>query len=915
MLKHALAAFFLSLLAAIATAQSRPPALPAGIEEATRVEGIAEYRLQNGLQVLLVPDDSKPSTTVNVTYRVGSRHESYGETGMAHLLEHLLFKGTPTTRNLLAEFTKRGLRANGTTWYDRTNYFATFSASDENLAWYLAWQADAMINSFIARADLDTEMTVVRNEMEAGENSPGRILLQQTMAAMYQWHNYGKSTIGARADVENVDIPRLQAFYRNYYQPDNATLIVSGRFDAARVLALVAQHFGPIPRPARTIPPTYTLDPAQDGERTVTLRRVGGAPLIYVGYHVPPAASADFAAATLLAQVLGDTPGGRLYKQLVERQLAASTFGFTLSLAEPSPLFLGAALAPTHDVDKARAAMAATVDALVGAEPVTGEELERARTQWLNDWDKGFADPEKIGVALSEAIAQGDWRLYFLNRDQVRKVTLAEIRRVAAERLRRDNRTVGVYLPTAQPERAPAPARIDIAGLVKDYRGDPNVAQAESFDPTPANLEARTQRFVLDSGLKAALLPKGTRGQAVQARLRLRFGDVLTLQGQDTVAGFVGALLDKGGAGLTRQQIADRFDQLQAEVSFSASDQVVAVDITTKRERLPAVIELVGRLLREPNFAAPALEEVRTQWLTGIERQKKEPDALIRNRLARHGNPYPRGDIRYVGTFDEDEQDVRAVTLAQVQDFHRRFYSAAFGEFAAVGDLDPAKVRAALAAALGDWRQPAGGALPYTRVPRPLVALAPTRFVEVTPDRANANLRGLLPVPLMDSDADYPALLMANYLFGSGGSSRLWTRIRESGGLSYDVRSGVDWNPDEPNSNWTVSAIFAPQNQAKVEAALREELARSLKEGFSQKELDEARGGLLNLRRLGRAQDGSVAGQLVLDQRLGRTFAFAQRVDQAIQTLTIEQVNAAWRKHIDPARVVFAWGGDFKNVP
>ena len=179
------------------------------------------------------------------------------------------------------------------------------------------------------------------------------MLLQQTMAAMYQWHNYGKATIGARADVENVDIPRLQAFYRNYYQPDNATLIVSGRFDTARVLEIVAQSFGPIPRPTRTIAPTYTLDPPQDGERTVTLRRVGGAPLIYVGYHVPPAASPDFAAATLLAQVLGDTPGGRLYKQLVERQLAANTFGFALALAEPSPLFIGAALSPTQDVDKA----------------------------------------------------------------------------------------------------------------------------------------------------------------------------------------------------------------------------------------------------------------------------------------------------------------------------------------------------------------------------------------------------------------------------------------------------------------------------------------------------------------------------------------------------------------------------------
>ena len=218
-------------------------------------------------------------------------------------------------------------------------------------------------------------------------------------------------------------------------------------------------------------------------------------------------------------------------------------------------------------------------------------------------------------------------------------MTLADIRRVAAERLRRDNRTVGVYLPTAQPERAPAPARVDVAALVKDYKGDPGAVQAESFDPTPANLDARTQRFVLDSGLKVALLPKGTRGQAVQARLRLRFGDVATLNGQDAVAGFVGALLDKGGAGLTRQQIADQFDRLQADVGFSAQGQAISVDITTKRERLPAVIELVGKLLREPNFSAPALEEFRVQWLTAIERQKKEPDALIRNKLARYGNP------------------------------------------------------------------------------------------------------------------------------------------------------------------------------------------------------------------------------------------------------------------------------------
>ncbi|MCE2915284.1 MAG: insulinase family protein, partial [Rubrivivax sp.] len=246
----------------LATAQPQATAaLPAGVTAGATVEGISEYRLANGLRVLLVPDSSKPSTTVNLTVHVGSRHENYGETGMAHLLEHLIFKGTPTHKNVWSEFTKRGLRANGSTWVDRTNYFASFAANDDNLRWYLGWLADAMVNSFIARSDLDTEMTVVRNEMEMGENNPGGILFQRLLGSMYDWHAYGRDTIGARADVENVSIERLQAFYRLHYQPDNATLIVAGRFEPAAVLATVQAQFGVIAKPTRVLPPTYTLDP------------------------------------------------------------------------------------------------------------------------------------------------------------------------------------------------------------------------------------------------------------------------------------------------------------------------------------------------------------------------------------------------------------------------------------------------------------------------------------------------------------------------------------------------------------------------------------------------------------------------------------------------------------------------------
>jgi len=252
-------------------------------------------------------------------------------------------------------------------------------------------------------------------------------------------------------------------------------------------------------------------------------------------------------------------------------------------------------------------------------------------------------------------------------------------------------------------------------------------------------------------------------------------------------------------------------------------------------------------------------------------------------------------------------------TVDAVRAVHRRFVSAAVGEFSAVGDMDVPAVQAALAQALGDWRAPAGGALAYTRAPQPLVAAPPLRQLLPTPDKPNANLLLEQPLPLNDTHPDYPAMLVANYLLGGSPNARLWARIREKDGLSYDVRSYVLWNNFELASRWQASAIFAPQNQPKVEAALQQEVARALKYGFTQKELDESRVGLLNQRRLGRAQDPAVAGALVNNLYLQRKFALQQATDDAIAALTLAQVNAALRRYIDPARWVVIWAGDFKN--
>lgn len=879
------------------------------LQAVVSVEGVSEYRLPNGLQILLIPDDSKPTTTVNVTYRVGSRHENYGQTGMAHLLEHLLFKGSPRHPNVWGEFNKRGLRANGTTWFDRTNYFASFAANEDNLRWYLAWQADAMVNSFIARRDLDTEMTVVRNEMEMGENDPGRILFEKTLATMYQWHNYGKSTIGARTDVEGVDIGQLQAFYRQHYQPDNATLIVSGKFDPAKVKGWIAQSFGAIPK-AKTRPaPQYTLDPVQDGERTVTLRRVGGTPLLYAGYHVMPGAHPDYAAVELLGLILADTPSGRLHKQLTEKQLAAAVFSFSEGLADPGFMLLGAQLGPQQDADPASRALLSVIES-VAQQPITADELARAKAKWLNSWEQGFADPQHVGVALSDAVAQGDWRLFFLLRDRVKAISLADVQRVASQVLVPSNRTLGQYVPTVAPARAPAPARVDVAATLKDFKPQGQAAQVEAFDASPANIDVRTRRLTIEPGVKLALLPKGTRGQVVKATMSLRFGDEHSLKGWGEAPAVLAALLDKGTPSLSRQQIQDRLDALQSSVSFSAGAGQLNVSIDSRREHLNEVITLVTQMLREPTLPAEVLEEVRRQALAGLEEQRKEPEAVLDNALSRHGNPYPRGDVRYARTFDEIEADWKAVTIERVREFHRQFLGASNAEFAAVGDFDPAALQQALTQGLQGWRSPGA----YVRVPEPWVDVPALHTVLPTPDKQNATMTVLQSLPLSDRDADYPALMLANHLLGSGGDSRLWNRIREKDGLSYSVYSTVQWNPIERHSQWMATAIFAPQNRDKVEKAFAEEVQRALTQGFTQAEMDAGRKGLLNFRRLSRAQDARLAGAWVSNLYLQRTFADSARVDEALQALTLEQVNQALRRYLKPAQFVTGLAGDFKTT-
>jgi zinc protease len=903
----ALALLLLNLLPASA---QNEVTLPKGVERITFVEGITEYRLQNGLRVLMFPDQTKQTITVNITYRVGSATENYGETGMAHLLEHMAFKGTPKHKNVPQELTEHGARPNGTTWSDRTNYFETFAATDENLNWALDLESDRMVNSFVARKDLDSEMTVVRNEFELGENSPFNVLLERTMAAAYIWHNYGKTTIGARSDIENVPIERLQAFYHNYYQPDNAVLLVAGKFDESKTLALVDKYFSPIPKPTRSLQKIYTIEPTQDGERSVTLRRTGDTQLVQAVYHVPAGSHPDFAAIDIIAQILGDTPSGRLHKALVESKKASSIFGFDFQWHDPTLAIFGAEVRQGDSLDAARDTLLQTVEGIT-ANPPTKEEVERARAQILKNIELALNNSDQVGLTLSEFIGAGDWRLFFLHRDRVRKTTPEEVTQVAARYFKPANRTLGLFIPTPKPDRAEIPATPDLSAALKDYKGDATVAAGEAFDPSPANIEAHTTRS--DAGsIKLALLPKKTRGGKVVAQMALRYGDEKSLMNRGTAAGLAGSMLMRGTAKHTRQQIQDELDRLKARLFVFGAGTQATVTIETTRENLPAVMRLAAEILREPSFPESEFALLKQEELAGIEQQKSEPTQIAFTAFSRHISPYPKGDIRYVSTPDEDIAELNAATLDQAKQFYKDFYGASNAQLTVIGDFDPQEISKLTTELVGNWKSPK----PFTRVPSVLRDIKPVNQTFPAPDKANAFFVAGFLFDMRDDNPDYAAISLGHYMLGGGFlNSRLAARIRQKEGLSYGVGSGIFVSAIDNYGRFTANAIYAPQNVEKLEAAFKEEIARMLKDGFTKEEVAAAKSGYLQSRQVSRAQDNELLGRSNTYLLIGRTFNWDGDFEAKIKALTPEQINAAMRKYVDPAKISIFKAGDFEKNP
>jgi zinc protease len=876
----------------------------------TSVEGVKEYTLANGLHILLVPDAANSNVVVNIVYKVGSRHEGYGETGMAHLLEHMLFKGSKKFSNIKQTIADKGAIANGTTWYDRTNYYEVLPATDSNLTWALEMEADRMVNSLMKKEELQKEFSVVRNEFESGENYPDGVLQERVLSTMYLWHNYGKSTIGSKEDIERVPMDNLKAFYKKYYQPDNATLVIGGKFDEKKTLELVAKFFGPIQKPTRVIQPAYTVEPAQDGARYLELKRNGDMQYVGLGYHTPAYSDKDYVANDAVLTILTNDPSGIFYKALVEKKLATKVSGYSLPLYDPGFTYFSVDIPLDKNAEEAKNALLATADNLANT-IITQEDLDRAKNKLNKQVSNLQNNTLGFCINLTEIIGAGDWRLFYVYRDRLEKLTLAEVQAALKKYYLPSNKTVGLFIPDKNAQRVTINETGDIAALVKDYKGKATAVQTETFETSIPNIKKNTEYGSLSNGFRYALLKKPTKGDKIFASLNLRIGSESNLMNKDMVSSLTARMLKTGTTSKSKKEINDLLDKWKTSINIGGGGSQVVVNINTDKDHIDSALTLLAELLLHPAFDKNEFDKMKLDVKGELESTKSDPDFLAYNALAKKTSQYPKGHPLYPQNTDESLAELEQVSLDDLKKFYSEFYGMGNGVGSFVGNINKESIKNALAENFSGFTAKQA----YTEIaPKYFDIKGSTETIQV-PDKKNASLYGGINIQLKETDADYPALEIANELLGGGAflSSRIPQRLRESEGMSYGAGSYLDINYKHAASTWGMYAIFNPLYKDRLDSALHDEIKKALQGGFKEDELKKSVASWLQQRKTTLGIDNALVSMLNTFQKREIDLGYYTALEEKVQKLTVKDVNDVLRKYMNENKLVLVYAGDFKK--
>ena len=917
------------------------PASVAGFTAVKTAGGIAEYTLDaNGLDVLLLEDHSAPVLTFMVTFRVGSRNEVTGTTGATHILEHMMFKGSThfnasVGKSFDTMMDRIGGINNATTWLDRTNYYENLPSDHLELAVQL--EADRMRGLLLRDEDRQPEMTVVRNEFERGENDPAEALDKEVTAAAFVAHPYHHPTIGWRSDIEKVSIEKLREFYDTFYWPNNATVTIIGDFQAPAALALLKQYFGAIPRSPHPLPALYTEEPPQTGPRRVIVKRPGEVGVVEIAYKAPPALHQDEAALEVLAAVLSDGKTSRLYRALIDTNLAINADagkGFT---HDNSLFTLTALVAPEATHEKVEQALLGEVDK-VRANGVTDAEVSRAINKLVASTSYRRDGSFAIAGQINECIAIGDWAYYVNGPEKIKAVTAADVARVAKTYLHGDQSTTGWFIPQQEPsESGKAPEGEKSAATWRDpahpaarrpnfYREETNQAgpdlragsevnttarpevgpypqspAAIGGAPTTALIAPRVHRRTI-AGLDVVTLPTSIQ-DVVTIRGALSGGDVFNPPENCALADLAAGMIDKGTVKHDKFALAELLEQAGATLSFASGTHTLNFSGKCLRKDLPLVIDLLAEQLRTPRFDPAELAKLKKQ-LAGEHKREME-DTNYRAETAFERAIFPAGHPNRPPADEQYLADVEAATIEQVKAFHAANYGPAACRIVLVGDIDEAGAERSLASAFGGWT----GGKPIPSTPKaPLPAAAATEQVNM-PGKTSVTFVIGQPSSLRYADPNYQPLNMATAVLGSGFfTARLLDHVRNREGLTYGIGARLSGDTFADGS-WYIEGTFAPELLEKGAASTRRELQQFSAEGVTADELKNFKVTLAGTYKVTLATTGGLASVLLNALQRGYGPEWVDEYPRRLEALTLEEVNDAIRKFIRPDKMITVMAG------
>lgn len=908
-MKSFFSCFFASSLifstAATQAADTAAPAdLPVGIEYVQTLDGIEEYRLtSNGLHILLLPNEGLPVASVMVTYQVGSRNEVTGTTGATHILEHMMFKGTEKYNSAngtlgtdySTQMERIGARSNATTYFDRTNYYAVLPSEYVPLA--IELEADRMRNLRITQEDLDSEMTVVRNEYERGENNPVRTLIKEIYASAFVAQPYGHPVIGWLSDIENTSPEKLRAFYDIYYWPENTYLTVIGGFDKATTLEAIVEYYAAVPKAPTAIPTVNTVEPEQLGPRRLIIERSGQVGVVAIAFKVPEGAHEDWAALWLLEQLIGADKTGRLYRALEDKGKASATFTFAPQLRDPSLFFFAAYMTPDATHEETESIMLEEIQKVI-KNGIDEEELARAKSVIQADTVYGRDGPYAIADQINEAIAMGDWSSYVTLPKAIQELSAAEVQRVAAKYFVERTSTTGWFVPKSSPVAQLERGRIH----GPNYFRDPEIFGPEHstamdadalapLQPTEVNFSKQMQRAMIgDIELIAIDMPIDNVVSFVGS---FAAGEAQSPESAPTLAGLTAAMLDKGTERNDRFAIAERLDSLGADLSFSAGAHSLGFSGKFLSENSGVVMNLLAEQLRQPAFNPEVLETVKSRQKANLLRALESPDYRADSRMSRL--LYPKGHPNYNHLIKDLVADVERTTIDDIKQFHSQHYGPKSMLLVFAGDIKFEQLSAAVETAFADWN---GG----VDFPRQSVEASPnakrTERLQLT-DKPSVSVRYAFNTGLQRTDPDYLPFMIGNYILGGSFHSRLMSEVRKERGLTYDIRSSHSGDLMTPG-NWSLAASFAPSMLDDGLAATDTILRDWYQTGVSDEEVQAAIQTLSGSYMVRLSTTGSVAGQIHSFVQRGLDPDYVDQYPKLLREINADSVNAMIQQYLDP---------------